>query len=44
MTGPFPLHKQIIFNNFAALERFINEELYALAGILVVESNILLSR
>ncbi|WP_040205739.1 Lrp/AsnC family transcriptional regulator [Neobacillus jeddahensis] len=44
MTGPSTLHTHVLVDNFAALERFINEELYALAGITRVESHILLRR
>lgn len=44
MTGPSTLHTHVLVDNFDALERFINEELYALDGITRVESNILLRR
>nr|WP_080843778.1 Lrp/AsnC family transcriptional regulator [Cytobacillus gottheilii] len=44
MTGPSTLHTHVLVDNFDALERFINEELYALEGITRVESNILLRR
>ncbi|MGM0837288.1 MAG: Lrp/AsnC family transcriptional regulator [Bacillota bacterium] len=44
MTGPSTLHMHVLVDNFNALERFINEELYALDGITRVESHILLRR
>ncbi|KAB2333362.1 Lrp/AsnC family transcriptional regulator [Cytobacillus depressus] len=44
MTGPSTLHMHVLVDNFIALERFINEELYALEGITRVESHILLRR
>jgi len=44
MTGPSTLHMHVLVDNFQALERFINEELYALNGITRVESHILLRR
>ena len=44
MTGPSTLHTHVLVDNFEALERFINEELYSLEGITRVESNILLRR
>lgn len=44
MTGPSTLHMHVLVNDFAALESFINNELYALKGITRVESHILLRR
>lgn len=44
MTGPSTLHMHVLVDNFRALERFINEELYSLEGITRVESHILLRR
>jgi len=44
MTGPSTLHVHVLVEDFAALEKFINNELYALKGITRVESNILLRR
>lgn len=44
MTGPSTLHMHVLVDDFASLEKFINEELYALEGITRVESNILLRR
>ncbi len=44
MTGPSTLHMHVLVENFAKLEKFINEELYALEGITRVESHILLRR
>lgn len=44
MTGPSTLHMHVLVDNFAALESFINNELYALEGITRVESHILLRR
>jgi Lrp/AsnC family transcriptional regulator, leucine-responsive regulatory protein len=44
MTGPSTLHTHVLVDNHAALEKFINEELYALKGITRVESHILLRR
>jgi Lrp/AsnC family leucine-responsive transcriptional regulator len=44
MTGPSTLHMHVLVDNFSKLEKFINEELYALEGITRVESHILLRR
>ena len=44
MTGPSTLHMHVLVNDFIDLEKFINEELYALDGITRVESHILLRR
>jgi Lrp/AsnC family transcriptional regulator, leucine-responsive regulatory protein len=44
MTGPSTLHTHVLVDDFDALERFINEELYALKGITRVDSHILLRR
>ncbi|HSI68396.1 MAG TPA: Lrp/AsnC family transcriptional regulator [Planococcus sp. (in: firmicutes)] len=44
MTGPSTLHMHVLVNDFSDLEKFINEELYALEGISRVESHILLRR
>ncbi|MFJ7935277.1 Lrp/AsnC family transcriptional regulator [Sporosarcina sp. NPDC096371] len=44
MTGPSTLHMHVLVNDFIDLEKFINEELYALEGITRVESHILLRR
>jgi Lrp/AsnC family transcriptional regulator, leucine-responsive regulatory protein len=44
MTGPSTLHTHVLVDNHSALERFINEELYALKGITRVDSHILLRR
>ncbi|TCP21675.1 DNA-binding Lrp family transcriptional regulator [Scopulibacillus darangshiensis] len=44
MTGPSTLHMHVLVDDFHALEKFTNEELYALEGITRVESHILLRR
>lgn len=44
MTGPSTLHMHVLVDDFKGLEKFINEELYALEGITRVESHILLRR
>ncbi|HJF33144.1 MAG TPA: Lrp/AsnC family transcriptional regulator [Sporosarcina psychrophila] len=44
MTGPSTLHMHVLVDDFTDLEKFINEELYALDGITRVESHILLRR
>ncbi|WP_051081182.1 Lrp/AsnC family transcriptional regulator [Salsuginibacillus kocurii] len=44
MTGPSTLHMHVLVEDMAALETFINEELYTLHGITRVESHILLRR
>lgn len=44
MTGPSTLHMHVLVDDFLSLEKFINEELYALEGISRVESHILLRR
>lgn len=44
MTGPSTLHMHVLVDDFLSLEKFINEELYALEGITRVESHILLRR
>ncbi|SFE61730.1 Lrp/AsnC family transcriptional regulator [Alteribacillus iranensis] len=44
MTGPSTLHMHVLVEDFPRLEKFINEELYALDGITRVESHILLRR
>ncbi|PSL48513.1 AsnC family transcriptional regulator [Salsuginibacillus halophilus] len=44
MTGPSTLHMHVLVEDMAALETFINEELYTLDGITRVESHILLRR
>ncbi|MGP4073260.1 Lrp/AsnC family transcriptional regulator [Piscibacillus sp. B03] len=44
MTGPSTLHTHVLVEDFNELEKFINEELYALDGITRVESHILLRR
>ncbi|WP_017379019.1 Lrp/AsnC family transcriptional regulator [Paenisporosarcina sp. TG-14] len=44
MTGPSTLHMHVLVDDFLNLEKFINEELYALDGITRVESHILLRR
>lgn len=44
MTGPSTLHMHVLVEDFSALEKFINNELYALEGITRVESHILLRR
>jgi len=44
MTGPSTLHMHVLVEDFSALEKFINEELYSLEGITRVESHILLRR
>lgn len=44
MTGPSTLHMHVLVDDFMGLEKFINEELYALEGITRVESHILLRR
>lgn len=44
MTGPSTLHMHVLVDDFSNLEKFINEELYALDGITRVESHILLRR
>ncbi|GGE28338.1 AsnC family transcriptional regulator [Pullulanibacillus camelliae] len=44
MTGPSTLHMHVLVEDFIALEKFINEEIYKLEGITRVESHILLRR
>jgi Lrp/AsnC family transcriptional regulator, leucine-responsive regulatory protein len=44
MTGPSTLHMHVLVEDFIALEKFINNELYSLEGITRVESHILLRR
>ncbi|WP_170008209.1 Lrp/AsnC family transcriptional regulator [Bacillus fonticola] len=44
MTGPSTLHMHVLVEDFVSLEKFINNELYALEGITRVESHILLRR
>jgi len=44
MTGPSTLHTHVLVESFDALEKFVNEELYALDGITRVENHILLRR
>ncbi len=44
MTGPSTLHMHVLVNDFTDLEKFVNEELYAVKGITRVESHILLRR
>ncbi len=44
MTGPSTLHMHVLVDDFIALEKFINNELYSLEGITRVESHILLRR
>ncbi|KKI90813.1 AsnC family transcriptional regulator [Bacillus sp. SA1-12] len=44
MTGPSTLHMHVLVDDFSALEKFINNELYSLEGITRVESHILLRR
>lgn len=44
MTGPSTLHMHVLVEDFGHLEKFINEELYALEGITRVSSHILLRR
>jgi Lrp/AsnC family transcriptional regulator, leucine-responsive regulatory protein len=44
MTGPSTLHMHVLVDDFNALEKFINNELYSLEGITRVESHILLRR
>lgn len=44
MTGPSTLHMHVLVDDFAALEKFINEEIYTLQGITRVDSHILLRR
>ncbi|MGD7045760.1 Lrp/AsnC family transcriptional regulator [Jeotgalibacillus proteolyticus] len=44
MTGPSTLHMHVLVEDFTDLEKFINNELYALDGITRVESHILLRR
>ncbi|WP_088041403.1 Lrp/AsnC family transcriptional regulator [Bacillus sp. EAC] len=44
MTGPSTLHMHVLVDDFVSLEKFINNELYALEGITRVESHILLRR
>ncbi|MFZ7103034.1 MAG: Lrp/AsnC family transcriptional regulator [Peptococcaceae bacterium] len=44
MTGPSTIHMHVLVEDFEMLERFINEEVYALEGITRVESHILLRR
>lgn len=44
MTGPSTLHTHVLVDDFSSLEKFVNEELYALEGITRVESHILLRR
>lgn len=44
MTGPSTLHMHVLVEDFHALEKFINEEIYKLDGITRVESHVLLRR
>jgi len=44
MTGPSTLHMHVLVNDFQMLEEFINNELYAVEGIIRVESNVILKR
>lgn len=44
MTGPSTLHMHVLVEDFASLEKFINNELYAVEGISRVESQIMLRR
>lgn len=44
MTGPSTLHMHVLVEDFASLEKFVNNELYSLKGITRVESHILLRR
>lgn len=44
MTGPSTLHMHVLVEDFQALEKFINEEIYTLQGITRVDSHILLRR
>jgi Lrp/AsnC family transcriptional regulator, leucine-responsive regulatory protein len=44
MTGPSTLHTHVLVEDFADLEKFINNDLYALEGITRVESHTLLRR
>jgi Lrp/AsnC family leucine-responsive transcriptional regulator len=44
MTGPSTLHMHVLVEDFASLEKFVNNELYSLEGITRVESHILLRR
>jgi len=44
MTGPSTLHMHVLVEDMAGLEKFINEELYAVEGITRVASSILLKR
>ena len=44
MTGPSTLHTHVLVDNNMALQKFINENLYSVPGILRVESQILLKR
>ncbi|MFD1039932.1 Lrp/AsnC family transcriptional regulator [Virgibacillus byunsanensis] len=44
MTGPSTLHMHVLVEDSDDLEKFINNELYALEGITRVESHILLRR
>lgn len=44
MTGPSTLHMHVLVDDFASLEKFINEEIYTLKGITRVDSHILLRR
>ncbi|UFJ40603.1 Lrp/AsnC family transcriptional regulator [Brevibacillus humidisoli] len=44
MTGPSTLHTHVLVEDFSMLEHFINNELYALKGIVRVESHVLLRR
>jgi Lrp/AsnC family transcriptional regulator, leucine-responsive regulatory protein len=44
MTGPSTLHMHVLVEDFTALEKFVNNELYSLEGITRVESHILLRR
>ncbi|GGH84119.1 DNA-binding Lrp family transcriptional regulator [Pullulanibacillus pueri] len=44
MTGPSTLHMHVLVEDFQALEKFINEEIYTLEGITRVDSHILLRR
>jgi len=44
MTGPSTLHMHVLVEDFTSLEKFINNELYAVEGISRVESQIMLRR
>jgi Lrp/AsnC family transcriptional regulator, leucine-responsive regulatory protein len=44
MTGPSTLHMHVLVEDFVALEKFVNNDLYSLEGITRVESHILLRR